>query len=478
MAERRRGLGRGIGALIPESQQEAKESPVDVFFGIGAATVEDSVNVSRETAQAGITQSTISSGSEAPKTPHSTTSEEEPEKPVNQKRASIKRVSLKDREATIGQGIVESGLHTPDGTQLRTNPKESALDIALYNPRQGQTDQSRELANSEKLNSHGNNVATADDSTLGTDQSIDSNELVAVPGASYAELPIDSIVPNQRQPRNVFDEDELQELADSIAEVGVLQPVIVRPLDAPIQNAPDARYELIMGERRWRASRLAGQATVPAIVRRTADEDLLRDALLENLHRAQLNPLEEAAAYQQLLEDFHCTQEELSRRIARSRPQISNTLRLMKLPPLVQRRVAAQVISAGHARALLGLSDPAAMERLAQRIVAENLSVRQVEEIVALGDEPAVMPQIKRRAARFAPEFRELSSRLGDRFDTKVAVNMGQRKGTIRIDFGSMEDLNRLIELLAPGEEGIDQPATNGTEQHNDSVSEAPESGF
>ena len=281
--------------------------------------------------------------------------------------------------------------------------------------------------------------------------------LVEVPGATYAELPLDQIIPNTRQPRNVFDEEELEELAASIREVGVLQPVIVRPLAAPVPGQSKARYELIMGERRWRASELAGIETVPAIIRHTQDEDLLRDALLENLHRAELNPLEEAAAYQQLLEDFQCTQEELSRRIVRSRPQISNTLRLLKLPPLVQRRVAAGVLSSGHARALLGLSDPGAMERLAQKIVSEGLSVRQVEEIVALGDEPTASPTGgRRRARRYGPELGELSSRLADRFDTRVKVEMGAKKGSIKIDFASIDDLNRILGVLSPGETGVD----------------------
>ena len=279
---------------------------------------------------------------------------------------------------------------------------------------------------------------------------------MAVPGTTYAELELDSIVPNQRQPRSVFDEDELEELAASIKQVGVLQPVIVRPLTEPIPDQPGVAYELIMGERRWRASQRAGEERIPAIVRRTSDEDLLRDALLENLHRAELNPLEEAAAYQQLLEDFNCTQDELAKRLARSRPQITNTLRLMKLPPLVQRRVAAHILSAGHARALLGLSDPAAMERLAQRIVAEGLSVRQVEEIVAMGeDQEQPVPQ-RRRPQRYTPELGELSGKLADRFETKVKVNMGLRKGSIKIDFASIEDLNRILGVMSPEINAVD----------------------
>lgn len=277
------------------------------------------------------------------------------------------------------------------------------------------------------------------DDAVRSDQ--DTLELVTVPGATLLEIPIGEIVANTKQPRSVFDDDDLNELSASIAEVGLLQPIVVRP-------GSDGGYELIMGERRWRASARAGLSTIPAIVRDTEDSDLLRDALLENLHRADLNPLEEASAYQQLLDDFDCTQEELSRRIARSRPQISNTLRLLKLPPLVQRRVAAGVLSAGHARALLGLTDPAAMERLAQRIVAEGLSVRAVEEIVALGDEPRVR-SAGRAASQAAPQLQRLSQDLSDRLDTRVRVKLGARKGTMTVDFGSIEDLNRILDVLS-----------------------------
>jgi ParB family chromosome partitioning protein len=274
-------------------------------------------------------------------------------------------------------------------------------------------------------------------------------ELIPVPGASFAELPVDAIRPNPRQPRTVFDADELAELVDSITEVGVLQPVVVRRVEDG--------YELIMGERRLRASREAGLATIPAIVRETQDGDLLRDALLENLHRAQLNPLEEAAAYQQLLDDFGCTQDVLATRIHRSRPQISNTLRLLRLPGGVQRRVAAGVLSAGHARALLGLADGAAIERLAQRIVAEGLSVRAVEEIVALGGDPE--PTAARRSAPRAGAHNvavdELASRLSDRFETRVKVALGKSRGKLTVEFASVQDLNRILAVLAPEDPGI-----------------------
>jgi ParB family chromosome partitioning protein len=266
--------------------------------------------------------------------------------------------------------------------------------------------------------------------------------------AHYAELPLDAIAPNPRQPRQVFDEEALGELVHSLREIGLLQPVVVRPLGG-------SRYEMVAGERRWRAARAAGFTEIPAIVRDTADDALLRDALLENLHRAQLNPLEEAAAYDQLLQDFGCTQDELATRIGRSRPQVTNTLRLLRLPPEVARRVAAGVLSAGHARALLALPDPADMEQLARRIVAEGLSVRSVEELVAVGwsatpaaDDPGGGGRRNRRPA--APALRAVAEALSDRLDTRVQVAMGRRKGTVSIDFASVEDLARILLQLDP----------------------------
>ncbi|MFD0316131.1 ParB/RepB/Spo0J family partition protein [Streptomyces flavalbus] len=275
-----------------------------------------------------------------------------------------------------------------------------------------------------------------------------SDAPASVMGAHFAEIPLDAITPNPRQPREVFDEDALQELVTSIKEVGLLQPVVVRQL------AP-GRYELIMGERRWRACREAGLEAIPAIVRATEDEKLLLDALLENLHRAQLNPLEEAAAYDQLLKDFNCTHDQLADRIGRSRPQVSNTLRLLKLSPAVQRRVAAGVLSAGHARALLSVEDSEEQDRLAHRIVAEGLSVRAVEEIVTLmGSRPQATQRSKgpRAGARVSPALTDLATRLSDRFETRVKVDLGQKKGKITVEFASMEDLERILGTLAPGE--------------------------
>ena len=281
-------------------------------------------------------------------------------------------------------------------------------------------------------------------------------DLAPVPGARYAEVPVLSIRPNPKQPRQAFGDDDMAELVHSIREIGVLQPVVVRPIPpeelgkSPGQS-PDGvegpRFELIMGERRWRATQAAGLAVIPAIIKDTRDDDLLRDALLENLHRSELNALEEAAAYQQLLDDFGCTHDELAARIGRSRPQISNTLRLLKLPPLVQRRVAAGVLSAGHARALLGLADRDAMERLAHRIVAEGLSVRNVEEIVTLGEDD--IPQARKpRAGAHHPQLDDLSARLSDHFDTRVRIALGQRKGKLMFEFASIEDLDRIVDMI------------------------------
>lgn len=275
-----------------------------------------------------------------------------------------------------------------------------------------------------------------------------SEQEAGTSGAYFAELPIGEITPNPRQPREVFDEDALAELVVSIKEVGLLQPVVVRKVGP-------GNYELIMGERRWRACREAGLERIPTIVRATDDEKLLLDALLENLHRAQLNPLEEAAAYDQLLKDFKCTHDQLADRIGRSRPQVTNTLRLLRLSPPVQRRVAAGVLSAGHARALLSVDDSEEQDRLAHRIVAEGLSVRAVEEIVTLmGSRPASSPKSKgpRAGGRLSPALTDLATRLSDRFETRVKVDLGQKKGKIVVEFASMEDLDRILGSLAPGE--------------------------
>ncbi|WP_153397181.1 ParB/RepB/Spo0J family partition protein [Ornithinicoccus halotolerans] len=363
MSERRRGLGRGLGALIPPAPA-GNDRPSDVFF------------------------------------PRQT-----------------------------GSALAEEGAEPATGSSPSADDGHAG--------HAGEVTPSRFTGNGGQYPSDGVRTVVED---VGS-----APELAPVPGARFAEVPVDQVQPNPRQPRQVFDEDELAELAHSIGEIGVLQPIVVRPVtDAGVG------YELVMGERRWRASQRAGLETVPAIIREVEEGDLLRDALLENLHRSQLNPLEEAAAYRQLLDDFGCTQEELSRRIGRSRPQISNTLRLLRLPPLVQRRVASGVLSAGHARALLAVEDAAAMERLAQRIVAEGLSVRTVEEIVVLGqdDDGAGQPRRPRRKAAPDPELDSLADRLADRLDTRVSIAMGSRKGRLTVEFASREDLDRILSVL------------------------------
>jgi ParB family transcriptional regulator, chromosome partitioning protein len=269
-------------------------------------------------------------------------------------------------------------------------------------------------------------------------------ELVVVPGARLANLSPYDIVPNAQQPRTEFDREALDELVASIREVGVLQPIVVRP----ILGERD-KYELIMGERRLRASKEAGLDTIPAVIKDTADENMLRDALLENLHRSQLNPLEEASAYQQLLSDFGITQDELANRIGRSRPQITNTIRLLKLPASVQKRVAAGVLSAGHARAILSAGDVVSMQRLADKIVNEDLSVRAAEAAASLVPKP-VRP--KAVAGRRQAHLEEIAEKLGDRLNTRVKVALGARKGQITIDFATVQDLNRILaELGEPG---------------------------
>jgi ParB family chromosome partitioning protein len=384
MSEKRRALGRGLGALIPSTPAGDGNRPVDVFFKDNSATATITIDAPRDPAaeaDEGFTGNT-----DAP---------------------------------AAGDEAAASGEATTDGFTGNAEPQPAVAD-----------------------------------------------DLAPVPGARFAELPVRSIRPNPKQPRQVFDEEDMAELVHSIREIGVLQPVVVRAIPAEEQSldaetAPEGstapQFELIMGERRWRATQEAGLETIPAIIKDTKDDDLLRDALLENLHRSQLNALEEAAAYQQLLDDFGCTHDQLAGRIGRSRPQISNTLRLLKLPPLVARRVAAGVLSAGHARALLALSDAAAMERLAQRIVAEGLSVRSVEEIVALGGDEAPRPARRPRAGNRHPQLDDLAARLSDRFDTRVSIALGQRKGKLTVEFASMDDLNRIIDLLGtPGEDGSD----------------------
>ena len=413
-ARKHAGLGRGLGALIPQASEQTPHSapsapsrPLDVFFPEGSSagkrggSAKDLLQPKRGT----------------------TSSKKKPPTMPSVEAAGGRRGA--GSRSGLGGGN--------DGSDSRQKAaRVPAKDASV------------------------NEVDKREEQNVSRETSVDL-ELLPVPGASFAEIAIDQIVPNTKQPREVFDEDDLKELSASIKEVGVLQPVVVRSIPAKgrsekltefLAEKPEARFELIMGERRLRASELAGETSIPAIIRETEDGDLLRDALLENLHRAQLNPLEEASAYQQLMADFGATQEELAKRIARSRPQIANTLRLLKLPPSVQKKVAAQVITAGHARALLSLSTPEEMERLAERIVAEGLSVRTTEEIVRLGKAKAT-PRPRARQQRPLSQLGEsVVSALSDAYDTRVTITEGRKKGRIVIEFAGSEDLQRIADLI------------------------------
>ncbi|WP_066288585.1 ParB/RepB/Spo0J family partition protein [Arthrobacter sp. B6] len=423
MSEKRRGLGRGLGALIPSSASgsasgngAAVSRPVDLFFPEGRKKVSSVEDESDRTASA---------VDEVPTA--GTSSKNEQPTPTAKKAAATKSAPKTTAPATS------------------KNADDAAAPTAPAKPRTPATNgTSPEVPESIVADER---PAAVSGDTPEADNGVD---LVEVPGARFAEIPVGDIHPNRKQPRSVFDEDDMAELIHSVREIGVLQPIVVRTSTESGREP----YELVMGERRWRAVQAAGLETIPAIVRDTTDDDLLRDALLENLHRSQLNPLEEAAAYQQLLEDFGTTHEQLADRIGRSRPQVSNTLRLLKLPPLVQRRVAASVLSAGHARALLGLPDAAAMERLAQKIVAEGMSVRATEEAVTLYQDPAkpAKNNIPRPGARHE-RLDYLASSLSDRLDTNVKISLGLRKGRVSIEFASVEDLNRIMEVLAPGQD-------------------------
>lgn len=401
VARKHSGLGRGLGALIPQAGEQKPQPtsaspsrPLDVFFPEGPAA----------RGRGGSAKELLQ--------PKRTTAS-----------SKKKRPTMPAVEATGARRAAEA--QSPGGATSRVAPASTASDAVS--------------------------------SAIVSRETSSDSELVPVPGASFAEIAIDQIVPNTKQPRELFDEDDLKELAASIKEVGVLQPVVVRSIPAEgrseklqefLADKPQARYELIMGERRLRASELAGESAIPAIIRETDDGDLLRDALLENLHRAQLNPLEEASAYQQLMADFGATQEELAKRIARSRPQIANTLRLLKLPPSVQKKVAAQVITAGHARALLSLATADEMERLAERIVAEGLSVRTAEEIVRLGKAKATPRPRTRQQRPLSPLGESVVSALSDAYDTRVSITEGRKKGRIVIEFAGAEDLQRIADLI------------------------------
>lgn len=520
MAERRRGLGRGLGALIPSTPPETDEITTDPIQGEEPQGPHKPV--SRETEN-------FQSMSSAPSAKDSTTSKDAgrtrtarkadaTKTPKNTKpKAAAGQTSRKvdqlpeptGKSTDSAQDSTKPGAKASGGVSRETSSKSRKRSTATEarqkamkarmemgavsrraaanrpsdmfftpTPSENQREEQPQSLGRVGENAHpgegfGENnagVSRETDTSLPSELSVDDGsashesksgsvndlpdttgeqdtDLQIVPGATFVELDVQEIHPNRKQPRQVFDEDELEELAYSIRELGVLQPVVVRVS----RETGGPGYELVMGERRWRATQQAGLERIPAIVRETSDNDLLRDALLENLHRSQLNPLEEAAAYQQLMDEFGASQEELSRRIGRSRPQISNTLRLLRLPALVQRRVAAGVLSAGHARALLALEDPAEMERLAQRIVAEGLSVRATEEAVTLSKR---RKPTARRSAAMQERHRErldyIADAFADKLDTSVKINLGARKGKMTIEFASVEDLNRIISVLDP----------------------------
>ena len=410
-ARKHTGLGRGLGALIPQAGEQKPPTPpapparpLDVFF---------------------------------------------PEGPVASGRGGSAKDLLQPKRATASSKKKRHAMPTLDiGAARRTVNASNPLGSGTNGSAPDQSVSAPRVVPVEPVAQSIPDVSR---------ETSEENELLPVPGASFAEIAIDQIVPNAKQPREVFDEDDLKELSASIKEVGVLQPVVVRNIPATgrseklqeyLAEKPDARYELIMGERRLRASELAGETTIPAIIRETDDGDLLRDALLENLHRAQLNPLEEASAYQQLMADFGATQEELAKRIARSRPQIANTLRLLKLPPTVQKKVAAQVITAGHARALLSLDTAEDMERLSERIVAEGLSVRTTEEIVRVGKAKATPRPRARKQQPLSALGESVVTALSDAYDTRVSITEGRKKGRIVIEFAGADDLQRIADLI------------------------------
>ncbi|MCG2623631.1 ParB/RepB/Spo0J family partition protein [Arthrobacter sp. I2-34] len=433
MSEKRRGLGRGLGALIPSTPAAAtleedtagdaarKTRPVDLFFPAPPSRGDGAAEEGTGSSAAHVAEVLRAPRKKA--APARRTPAKKPAAAAASRDADTEGMTA--GEASVADNPPAGGGKGADG--------QGALDLGGI--------QAAEYA-AEAVDS----PAAADSADAADGSDIDV--LMPVPGAAFAELPIELIHPNRKQPRSVFDEEDMAELVHSVREIGILQPVVVRPSS----ESGDHQYELVMGERRWRAAQAAGLEAVPAIIRSTADDDLLRDALLENLHRSQLNPLEEAAAYQQLLEDFGCTHDELAERIGRSRPQISNTIRLMKLPPLVQRRVAAGVLTAGHARALLGLSEVAEMEKLAQRIVAEGMSVRSTEEAVALsGGASRPARESKPKDSGRHERLDYLANSLSDRLDTNVKITLGARKGRVSIEFASVEDLNRIMDVLSPG---------------------------
>lgn len=448
MAKKRGGLGRGIGALIPsatpedattptaQNAEDAPEAPVTSEDAPTDAPDAAESAASSDDAPSASAEAPASASSDAPATSGAGA------RPVDMFFSG-------DSRSTSGSGSSRASRDLADGwaRDAQSKRRSTATKKRTARPAQAATESAVPAVPQSTVPASASLAASpAGVSTDGSETDATTPGLLPVPGAQFAEIPINEIRENPRNPRTVFDDDELNELAYSLREVGVLQPIVVRPVKA---GEGGESFELVMGERRWRAAAVAGLTSIPAIVRSTTDDDLLRDALLENLHRSQLNPLEEAAAYGQLLEDFGCTQDELAERIGRSRPQISNTLRLLRLPPLVQRRLASGALSAGHARALVGLDDTQLQEELAQRIVAEGLSVRAVERLIAAG--AAAGADVRGAAPRrstYNPRVVSLTSQLSTRFEAPVRIDVGKRKGKITLEFTNLTDLERLVERL------------------------------
>lgn len=475
-ANERRALGRGLGSLIPERDANVSREtiahednvgrPSDLFFAGGSGKDSGerrsqslSANLLKPAPRKGrgtrakstLVKGTTKSGSAA-----DGTSKRSQAHSSSSTKSSKKRASADDARAArgdVGSGSLAGVAGGSRGTAGAGGPANSGSNAVSGG---GSGREKRPLF--ADIIPEGTEARDADVTTS------DAPDLVEVPGVYFTLIDIDLVVPNPKQPREIFDEFELAELSESIKEIGVLQPIVVREIDGSAERYQELveqrnvegldrlpKFELIMGERRLRASKLAGVQTIPAIVRNTEDDELLREALVENLHRSQLNPIEEANAYAQLMSDFGYTQQELSERIKRSRPQIANSLRLLKLPPSVQRKLAAGVLSAGHARALLGLSSVAQMDALADRIIAEGLSVRTTEEIVALGEVSTIAA--KKSAKRIPRPLSENASnvveRLTDLLDTRVTVVEGKHKGRISIEYAGPEDLERITQVIA-----------------------------
>ena len=473
--KKRTGLGRGIGALIPTSDRGASR-PSDVFFDSetpaypttastrtnAASKVAEAANDATESASSTTTAAESASAEPKRRTPAT--------RPARSKTATATPAATKTTTAKAPAAKTRSSAKTAAKTRAASPAKAAAetMSDAVEGSASKNIDSASMVEDTAELAASTapaddtaaavDSAGTADDNNTDDNNTDDNPDgLVEIPGATLRALDPSRIVPNAHQPRTEFDENALQELIISVREFGVLQPIVVRPIpdDHPLRDEAD--FELIMGERRLRATKAAGLTSIPAVIRNTEDDVMLRDALLENLHRSQLNPLEEASAYQQLLNDFGITQEVLAERIGRSRPQISNTLRLLRLPLEVQRRVAAGVLSAGHARAILSAGEPAAMQQLADKIVNEDLSVRSAEAAAAKSSSAKADTQApihKEPRSGLTGYLDEIGEQLGDRLNTRVKVTLRRTKGQIVVDFASIADLNRILEELgesAPG---------------------------